>query len=253
MAASKGATTEVEATTKTTKAKTRADVDFFTESATKIEGLTKTKALSEAIKCSRNVEDNSFILGGILKRIHENNWYEDYESFGEYVFETFGFQERKARYLMEIYSELTFNRIPWDKVSVLGWTKIKMLCKILSIDNVDEWVEKAGSMSVKELEAVLKAEKGDVEDKNTSTENNVKTMSFKLHADQIDAVNAGLAKAKADFGTEYDNVALEAMANAYLGATTDVDIPTMLQNLGLEAAMELVEKAFPEAEITVAV
>lgn len=249
------ATTKSETTAKATpatKAKTRQDIDFFAENQVKIEGLTKAKALSEAVKCARNIDDNSFVLGGILKRIHENNWYEDYESFGEYVAETFGFKERKARYLMEIYEELTFNRIPWEKVSILGWTKIKMLCKVLAIDNVDEWVEKAGSMSVKELDAVLNA-KDDSEEKNTSTENNVKNMTFKLHNEQIDAVNAALSKAKADFGTEYDNVALESVCNNYLGSTQAIDLVALLQAKGLEGALEALEAAYPEADITVAV
>lgn len=250
MATSK--TTAAAETKTATKAKTRQDIDFFAENQTKIEGLTKAKALSEAIKCARNIDDNSFVLGGILKRIHENNWYEEYGTFAEYVLENFGFKERKARYLMEIYEELTFNRIPWEKVSVLGWTKIKMLCKILSIDNVDEWVEKASTMSVKELDAVLNAKDEDAEDKNTSTENSVKNMTFKLHSEQIDSVNAALSKAKADFGTEYDNVALESICNSYLGDTQAVDIVALLQGMDLEAACEAMGLAFPDADITVA-
>lgn len=243
------------AATKTAKpattTKTRAEVDFFVEATTKIENLTKTKALSEALKCSRNIDDNSFVLGGLLTRIHESNWYDDHESFGDYVSETFGFQERKARYLMEIYNELTFNRIPWDKVKVLGWTKIKMLCKILSVVNVDEWVEKAGTMSVKELEAVLKAEKTG-EDKSTATESDTKNMKFSLHNDQIDTVNAALAKAKAEFGTEYDNVALESVCSAYLGNTQAIDLGSKFKDMGVEAVLELVGNVFPDADITVA-
>ena len=124
------------------------------QTATEIEGLTKAKALAEAVKLHTNVDNTYFRLGGILAKILENKWFDDHETFGEYVEETFGFKERKARYLIEIYVELVNQRIPHEKVSILGWTKIKMLAKHLDVNNVDEWVERASSLSVRELEAV---------------------------------------------------------------------------------------------------
>ena len=54
-----------------------------------------------------------------------------------------GSQGRKARYLISIYDNLVTKMIPWEKVSHLGWTKLKDLAPVLTPENVDEWVAKA--------------------------------------------------------------------------------------------------------------
>ncbi|MEG1728729.1 MAG: hypothetical protein RR280_04220 [Bacteroidaceae bacterium] len=269
MAAAKKDTTEATASTatetevKTTAAKTtktatkqeRAKVDLFTDTATAVEGMTKGKALAEAVKCAKESDDSLFKLGGLLAKILENKWFDDHETFGDYVFETFGFQERKARYLIEIYVELVNQRIPYEKVAILGWTKIKMLAKLLDINNVDEWVERAGQLSVRELEAVIKAQKGgedEGEEKNTSTENNVKSINFKLHPDQVDSVNSALAKAKAEKDTTFDNVALEHICNTFLGETTNAfDLVSYLKTLSPEDIVTAVDGAYPDINFQV--
>jgi hypothetical protein len=131
--------------------------------AEEVEKLTKAKALALAETLTNEVETDTFRLGGILKVINDNSWFEGYESFDSFVFEKFGFQSRKARYLIQIYTELVDKQIPWEKVGPLGWTKIKDLAGagVLTVDNVDEWVAKASALTVLELQAVLKGPSSD--------------------------------------------------------------------------------------------
>ncbi|MEG1728161.1 MAG: hypothetical protein RR280_01275 [Bacteroidaceae bacterium] len=245
------AETKTTTATETKTAVERTKSDLFMQTATEIEGLTKAKALAEAVKLHTAVDSTYFRLGGILAKILENKWFDDHETFGEYVEETFGFKERKARYLIEIYVELVNQRIPHEKVSILGWTKIKMLAKHLDVNNVDEWVERASNLSVRELEAVLKAQEGgegeEGEDKNTETKNSVKKMTFQCHPDQVDAVNAALAHAKAEKDTEFDNVALEHICNSYLSGTggqlSEEGLVAMFKGMDAMKLVELVDQA----------
>jgi hypothetical protein len=90
--------------------------------AHEVETLTKTKALNEADRLAENIEVNYFKLGGILKLINDNSWFEGFEAFDDFVEEKYGFASRKARYLISIYENLVTKMIPWEKVSHLGWT-----------------------------------------------------------------------------------------------------------------------------------
>lgn len=251
------------ATTTAQKQRVKTVENFIGLTAEKVEKMTKAKALAEAIKLNENIDNNAFTLGGVLKRIHENSWFEDnYPSFADYVENEFGFKHRKAQYLMMIYTELTHQQIPWEKIAHLGWTKIKELAPILSVDNVDEWADKAKELTVAELKILLKGESTS-EAKNTSTQSDVKNMSFKLKNDQIDTVQTALAKAKAEVNTEFDNVALENICASYLGNTTPATIVqgtpevtaenlnTVLAGFDIDTVLQAIDAAFPDVDLNV--
>lgn len=232
--------------------------NLIADVASEVEGLTKTKALNEAVRLAENIESNYFKLGGVLKIIYDNSWFEGFETFGLFVFEKFGFQERKAKYLMEIYTELVTKQIPWEKVHHLGWTKLKDLARVLTLENVDEWVAKAEKVTVVELQAMLKAStpgEGTVSEK---TKDDVTVLKFKLKADQLETVNSALNKAKAELGTEYDNVALENVMAGYLGgsvsaASGGASLADQMKAVGWEAVLEQFGELFPEIDLTVTV
>ena len=156
----------------------------------------------------------------MLKLINDNSWFEGFDYFDDFVYEKYGFQGRKARYLISIYDNLVTKMIPWDKVSHLGWTKLKDLAPIITPENVDEWVAKAEKLTVVELQAAIKALKPEEGDEKTAkTTDEVVKMTFKLKPDQAEAVTQALAKAKGELHTEYDTVALENICAGYVGGT----------------------------------
>jgi hypothetical protein len=224
--------------------------------AEEVEKLTKAKALALAETLTNEVETDTFRLGGILKVINDNSWFEGYESFDSFVFEKFGFQSRKARYLIQIYTELVDKQIPWEKVGPLGWTKIKDLAGagVLTVDNVDEWVAKASALTVLELQAVLKGPSSDSQPK-ASTTDDVQTMKFKLKNDQVETVQSALNKAKVELGTDHDNVALENICAGYVagvvGGGKTPDLKSLMLAAGWEAALNLYGEVFPSVNITV--
>lgn len=233
------------------KGKTVSTGDYIQDVAIEIEGLSKPKALSMAKDLSENIESNYFKLGGALLVIKKNSWYEGAEDFKTYVAEAFGFQARKADYLIEIYEALVTNQIPWEKVKGLGWTKLKDIAKLLKVDNVDEWVAKVEKLTVRELQALLAG--GGGEGGTQATTDEIVKVTLKFHKDQAETWNAAVAKAKGELETDVDTVAADGIAMAYLGGTTQISTEgggavteEGLKTLGIEAAIEMFNAAFPE-------
>jgi hypothetical protein len=239
------------------KKKTAKTGNLITDIAKEVESLTKTKALNLAATLAEDIEVNSFKMGGVLKLINENSWFEGADSFESFVYETYGFQARKARYLISIYDNLVTKMIPWEAVSHLGWTKLKDLAPILTVDNVAEWVAKAEKLTVIELQALIKAGEPSGEgEKTAKTTDDVIKMNFKFKTDQAETVQQALAKAKGELHTEYDTVAIENICSGYLGGNTDVAKPTMtfeemVNTIGFEPALERISVMFPAFDITV--
>jgi hypothetical protein len=224
--------------------------------AHEVESMTKTKALNEAERLAENIEVNYFELGGVLNLINDNTWLEGFPNFDDFVFEKYGFQGRKARYLISIYDNLVTKQIPWEKVSHLGWTRLKDLAPIITPENVDEWVAKAEKLTVRELKALIDAGKPKGEgEKTAKTTDDITKMTFKLKPDQADIVQQALAKAKGELHTEFDTVALESICSGYVGGSSQVmkpvDLDDMIKNIGLEPLLQRVAELFPHYEITV--
>lgn len=101
-----------------------------------------------------------FCLGGVLEVINDNDWFEGYESFGEFVRVTCGFDVRQAQHLMRTYRYLMDKGIQWSTVEALGWTKLRLLvnAKKLTAENAAGWVTRAAgkSMTVRALDNELK-------------------------------------------------------------------------------------------------
>jgi hypothetical protein len=238
--------------------------DLILDVANEIENLTKTKALNMADRLAEDIEANYFKLGGVLQLVLKQQWFEGYPSFEAFVAEKFGFAVRKAHYLIAIYSALVEKQIPWEKVAHLGWTKLKDLAPILTLENLDEWVEKASKVTVTELQALIKASQGgtgDASAEKTSTTSDVIVVKFKLHSEQNELVGTALAKAKGELQTDHDNVALAAICSGYLAnasgvqpaAGEPVDPEKLFAGMGFEQVLGVFEKVFPNIDLEVTV
>jgi hypothetical protein len=229
--------------------------NFIQDTAHEIETMSKTKALNEADRLAENIEINYFKMGGVLQVILQNSWFEGFADFDAFVQERYGFQGRKAKYLISIYANLVDKQIPWDKVAHLGWTKLKDLAQVLTPENVDEWVGKAEKCTVIELQALLKAALPEGKESTAKTTDDVVKITFKLKPDQAETVQQALAKAKGELHTEYDTVALENIAAGYLGGNTTVsaawNLDEVIKSTGFQALMERVSEIYTEYDISV--
>lgn len=246
----------------TPKAKIKGTGDLIFDIAHEIGALSKTKALNLADKLGEDIDTNFFKLGGVLKEIKQQQWFEGYASFAAYVLEKFGFALRKADYLINIYTFLVDKQIPWDKVSKIGWTKLKDLAEYLTPENVDEWVTKAMSLTVIELQAAIKAtfgaESTAVEGSTSTTSNVQKLGPFKLHPEQFESCQTALAKAKGELGTDHDNVALAAICSGYLanasgiavGAAPAETLEGLMARIGPAATVGLIQQSYSAVNLS---
>lgn len=233
--------------------------DVIGDIAAEIENITKEEAFAVVPELIDSVDFSYFKLGGVLSVIQDNDWWEDdADTFKEFITERFGLHYRKAMYLINIYDRLVEANIPWEKVSGLGWTKLKELADILTVENVDEWVEKALSMTTLNLQEAIKVFKagGLSTDGTTAPDSSgVSTITFKVHPDQKETITQAIDKALEEAETEFKGVALEAICIGYLaGATGKKAKPMSLQGTmekySPEAVFEAFEAIWPEINIT---
>lgn len=224
--------------------------DVLSDLVHEIENMKEDEARQTVTSLNNETEMTMFKLGGVLSLIQANGWYSPYASFREFVEKDLGMHYRKATYWSAIYNHLAESKVPWEKVKSVGWTKLKEIAEVLTVDNVDEWVKIATSQTTLQLIETVKAHKQKdapkaLEDQSSKT---VTTMTFKVHEDQKEIVKTALEKAKENSGTTVDTAALEFICMDYLGGQSMSD---RLKKMGLEAALEALDKAFPNAEISV--
>lgn len=232
--------------------------DALSDLVHEIENLKQKDALALVGQLSEQSEFTYFKLGGVLSVIQANGWFEPYASFREYVEKEHGIHYRKATYWVAIYNDLSESGVPWDKVKSLGWTKLKEIASIIKPDNVDEWVKIAQGQTTLQLIETVSAHKkkqaqGQLSDQSGDAEvKTVTTMTFKVHEDQKETVKAAIDKAKKESGTNVDSVALEFICLDYMGSTAKLpNLQEQMKSAGMEAALEALAAAFPEANFSV--
>lgn len=232
------------------------DEDLIVKTVHEIETMKASKAFGLVPQLLDNIDHDYFRLGGVLASIQANGWFMDkgHETFRAFVESECGLPYRKSMYFIEIYNGLVESGVSWDQVKHLGWTKLSKLANILSTENVGEWVQVADSLTVLQLVAHIAAStKG--ENSTNSPEkvekvSDITTMTFKLHTDQKTTIREALDKAKHETGTEFDAVALEAMALDFLGGESKLkSIPSLKEMMTGKSAEEVLEtfgEVFPE-------
>lgn len=199
--------------------------DFLALTVTQIENV---KDAATAHKRIHDLGDRSartdFELGGYLSVIQTKGWFGDHSTFKAFVEAETYLAYRKAMYLISIYTSLVEAEIPWLKVAHLGWTKLKDLVEVLTLENVDEWVAKAEGISYNqlkyEIESYLKAQAAPADAPTVPADSIVSTLAFKVHDDQKETISLALDKAMKLGSTDVKAVALEYIANDFLASSS---------------------------------
>lgn len=176
-------------------------MDVFTEVVHEIENISEEQAIKEIGSLLSDVDYNYFKLGGLLSVVRSNDkWFQSlgYENFKTFVKDMYGLEYRKAMYLISIYEALSETKIPYAKVADLGWTKLKELASILTMENVDYWVERAVPMTVLQLQEAIKAAKAGR--RVTRQERNSKKSQMQLWSKEAWAILVWVEKRQMRFG-----------------------------------------------------
>ncbi len=159
---------------------------------------------------------NFYQLGGVLQVMREKKWFLGHQTFGELCEEEFGFSRRKAEYLVSIYNFILDAELTWEQFKTVGWTKLRVIAQRVEPKAALPWIEKAGTTTVKELQKTLNASVAGADSVDGGGGSPVKTLVFKPHEDQLEGIRTALDKAKKEFQTEYDTVALEHICMTFL-------------------------------------
>lgn len=259
----KSSKAEVKKAMKLLTSESQGSGDLISETAASVELMDQESALALIPDLVNSIEFNFFKLGGLLCRVQEEGWWKEtgVETFKAYLDAEHGLGYRKAMYLIDIYKALVQAEVKWELVKDVGWTKLRVISPCINAENVDEWVARAKSMTTIQLEEFIKAlKKSDGEEGSSSvTTNNIVSKVFKLHSDQKEIIEAALDKCKHDKKTEHDNVALQYVCEEWLSgasgkkAVGNIDAVEVLKGIGLEKTLEVLNKAFPEADFEVSV
>ena len=235
--------------------KDSSDTDQILDVAHELENITQDKAEALVFELLDQDNSNAFKLGGVLSVIKSNGWFDGFKDYKDYVSKTFGLEYRKAQYWIGIYDKLVGESISWSKVSSLGWTKVSILCPVLTEANVDEWVEKASKVNCDTLKAMVKAALGGTAEEGSPDKvtTDVSKLAFTVHADQKETIRNALEKAKIEVTTEYDTVALENICIGYLGGSVGVEksLKSLMAEAGYKAALQTFEEIWPDIGLSV--
>ncbi len=258
--ATNGVEAELEAPTEHKfKMKKAKETDAFVLLVQEISALSADEVIAEVPKLLDAANENYFRLGGFLWAISAHKYYKlvGFETFNEFV-ESLGLKRSKAYYWMQIYDKLIESSVPWAKVKDVGWTKLRELASILTLENADDWVERALNSTVRQLqEAIAKAKSGSLPTSGITptddAQSNVTTFTVKVHPDQKQSIKEAVAKARAEANTDYDGVALEAIAMNYLAGgnvTKPVSLKAVLEKHSPEEVLVALETVFTDFIIT---
>ena len=129
-----------------------------------------TTLIREEVKEKLSQYENSCLeLGRLLNDINSLTLYKSwgFESFEDYVKAELGFEYRRAAYHMAIWNNFGVKlSVKEDKIKEIGWTKAGMLTGLVSDgvitkQNVDEWIDKAKTTTVKKLSEEVKNKRAD--------------------------------------------------------------------------------------------
>lgn len=215
-----------------------------------LEGIKETEAKDLAGKLTEATDFTRFKLGGVMSTIQKKGWFGQQKSFRDYIEKERQMDYRTIMYWVAIYNNLVTSGVSWDAVKTIPWTKLKEIAKVLTTENVEEWVKLAIENTTLQLKEIVKAHlaaKSDKDTGNVKDTPNVSTMTFKVHEDQKGIIGAAIEKAMEVASTEHKATALERICSDYMGGT-DQSLKARLAAAGLEKVAEALEAAFPEYE-----
>lgn len=230
--------------------------DLISDISLKMSKLNKEEAADLFKTLLEDVSLNYFKIGGILYTIKQNQWFVgDYSSYVESVM---GIRAAKAYYLTCIYENLVKSGLHWEDVKHIGWSKCRVIVKLLSTSSKEEqieWLNKAKTLTHVQLQAnvtALKAGESYTEAEEKSSK--LKTITFKLYEDQFPTLETAVRKAKEDLGTDSDIQAIDIIFQSYITdkfdlIITDNFIEEQINKRGLNLTMSNLYSAFGEAEV----
>ncbi len=241
------------------KAASKTGSDLIMKISNEVENLGFEKAEEAVIRSSKESGIHIFRLGGALSVIQSNGWYKQagYPQFKAYVEEKFALKHARARYFIQIYRKVIEMGLNWAVVERIGWTKFRVIMPILTKSNLKMWLKKADKLTYNTLEATVKKAK---QGAPVDSDENITTLSFKVHDDQLSCIEEALTQAGKDSESDVKAVQLTSVAMAFNGGPSAPpakqktgkgigDLKATVAANDYQAVLTMVESVYPHVVI----
>ena len=175
--------------------------------------------LEVAVTLFEDTNRTDFYLGGVLSKIYGEALYKEAgftgdNGWSEYLLQTFGFKERKASYLMQIYQIFSqIDGLDVAKLSSIGWSKASKIANYVTAQNVDELLTLADESSILDLDVTLKEDfttdganaQGKSATRNSGKVKRITFGPYRLFEDTAEGTAMVITEAKKQFGADYDD------------------------------------------------
>ncbi len=228
-----------------------------------IDHLTKGQALERIVQLQEVINESYFTMGGVLSKVKAEGWYKPDTTIEEFVGKRYAMSARKARYFVTIYEKLRQLPIGLDVFKGIGWTKMRILVRVLNKENAEAWAKLALKNSKDDLYKLVKAELTTSGSQSSAISNAKHAKVFKFDDEQVGVINAAIEKAKAQSGVKVDAKALEYVCSDFCGGTSllkrvmacsDEKVSEFMlyaaKRLGSSACAQIFAEAFTDAHST---
>lgn len=183
----------------------------------------RKKLLEAAMKIEHGYIDLALFAYEADKNEFYKKW--GYSEFEEYAEKELHMKYRKLKYFIKIGKKVSDLNLPKEKLEQLGWSKVSAITAVLKNENAEEWIEKAETMSVRELVEAVKVTKQN--DPNTPVPK-ITTITLKLTEAIAGTILDAIETAKKLTESDNQALALEMICSDWLEAQDAIPVKTSL-------------------------
>lgn len=199
----------------------------------------RSDTVRKLILNAKNVVDTGYIeLAVLAYEVYIEEFYKKwgFTDFKEYAEREMDIKYRKLMYFVEIGNKVKELGLSKERLDKLGWSKLSLITGLLDKSNVDEWLDKAETMSTRQLAETVKITKRN--DPN-ATIPKITTIKFRLSETIATTVLDALDTAKKLTGNDDQAVSLEMICSDWL--ETQDAVP---ERASLEHKIAYLEKVY---------
>lgn len=219
----------------------------------------RKEAIRKVLKETVEIPDRLDVMAGeLLYEVRENEYWKawviddpatgekrPYASFDEYAEMELGIKRRKAYYLCSIYEKFIVT-LGLDKEVLrdLQWSKALQVKDVITPENWTEILEKIRTMSVEQIKEMVKemTGKGKKEEGADSGAEEMKSLSFKLTAAQLETWQNAFELAKTMSGSDKPGNCLDLICMDFVSGAIGEGVDGALTKL--ETVVKNVERAY---------
>lgn len=199
--------------------------DNLNDTFVTIENMNEDEVLHWLPEYMKQISAHYLKIGGMLAAAQANKWFGGYETLQDFLVQGLGIHYRKGMHLIKCYNTLMECKVDSEDAEELGWTKLRILSRIMTTENAGYWVAIGKKMKTVDLDLEVSKCQAEAKAKPDTDpiSSNIVSLNFKVHTDQRESIVMALADIREKMKTPYDSVALYNLSLAYLGGQVAVE------------------------------